>query len=445
MENISIIGTGYVGMILGACFSEIGHSVICVDLDDTRVNDINNKIPPIHEAGLQELLEKNVGINLVATNDLYEAVLNSDYTFITVGTPFKEDYIDLAFIKESVRQIGLALKDKPTYHTVIVKSTVIPRTTSDVVKPIIEKYSKKNIGADIGLVMNPEFLREGLAVNDFMNPDRIVIGGYDKRASELVKSLYDCCFETDYILTDTTTAEMIKYAANSLLATLISFSNEIGNLCATVGVDSQEVEKGVHLDARFSPLINDERIFPSLISYLEAGCGFGGSCFPKDVKALHSFGEKQNVNMQILNSVIKVNNTQPRKIISILKNKVPNYKNKKDILILGAAFKANTDDIRESPTIPVIKSLIEMNLNVSLYDPVAGENMYKLFKDKISLETDLTSSIKRNDIIILMTMWDEFVDLPNIINNTKPEIDFIDGRRQIKKDSIKNYFGIGLG
>ena len=264
MENVSIIGTGYVGLILGACFSEIGHSVTCVDLDDTRVNDINNKIPPIHEAGLQTLLDKNVGINLVATKDLYEAVLNSDYTFITVGTPFKEDYIDLGFIKESVKQIGLALKDKSSYHTVIVKSTVIPRTTLDVVKPIIEKYSKKNIGDDIGLVMNPEFLREGLAIDDFMNPDRIVIGGCDKKASNLVKSLYDCYFETDYILTDTTTAEMIKYTANSLLATLISFSNEIGNLCANVGIDSKEVEKGVHLDERFSPLVNDKRVFPSI-------------------------------------------------------------------------------------------------------------------------------------------------------------------------------------
>ena len=430
MAKISIIGTGYVGLISGACFSEIGHHVTCVDLDDTKVNNINNKTPPIHEVGLQELLDKNVGINLFATNDLHEAVLNSDYTFIAVGTPYKEDYIDLTFIKESVKQIGLALKDKSSYHTVIVKSTVIPKTTSDVVKPIIEKYSKKNVGTDIGLVMHP---------------DRVVIGGSDKKASELVKALYDCYFDTDYILTDTTTAEMIKYSANSLLATLISFSNEIGNLCTAVGIDSQEVERGVHLDARFSPFINDKRVFPSSITYLEAGCGFGGSCFPKDVRALHAFGEKQNVSMQMLNSVIKINNAQPQKIISILKNKVPNYKNKKDILILGAAFKANTDDIRESATIPVIEALIEMKFNISLYDPIAGKNMQKLFKDKISLEEDLTSSIKSNDIVILMTMWDEFIDLPNIINKTKPDIDLIDGRRQINKNSVKNYFGIGLG
>ena len=445
MAKISIIGTGYVGLISGACFSEIGHHVTCVDLDDTKVNNINNKTPPIHEVGLQELLDKNVGINLFATNDLHEAVLNSDYTFITVGTPYKEDYIDLTFIKESVKQIGLALKDKSSYHTVIVKSTVIPKTTSDVVKPIIEKYSKKNVGTDIGLVMNPEFLREGVAIDDFMHPDRVVIGGTDKKVTELVKALYDCYFDTDYILTDTTTAEMIKYSANSLLATLISFSNEIGNLCAAVGIDSQEVERGVHLDARFSPFINDKRVFPSSIIYLEAGCGFGGSCFPKDVRALHAFGEKQNVSMQMLNSVIKINNAQPQKIISILKNKVPNYKNKKDILILGAAFKANTDDIRESATIPVIEALIEMKFNISLYDPIAGKNMQKLFKDKISLEEDLTSSIKSNDIVILMTMWDEFINLPNIINKTKPDIDLIDGRRQIKKNSVKNYFGIGLG
>tara|TARA_Y100000590_G_scaffold229380_1_gene258732 strand:- start:15530 stop:16867 length:1338 start_codon:yes stop_codon:yes gene_type:complete len=444
MAKISIIGTGYVGLISGACFSEIGHHVTCVDIDEAKVNNINSKTPPIHEVGLQELLNKNVGVTLFATNDLHEAVLNSDYTFIAVGTPYKKDYIDLTFIKESVKQIGLALKDKSSYHTVIVKSTVIPKTTSDVVKPIIEKYSKKKVGTEIGLVMNPEFLREGVAIDDFMNPDRVVIGGSDEYASELVKSLYDFYFDTDYILTDTTTAEMIKYSANSLLATLISFSNEIGNLCATVGVDSQEVERGVHLDERFSPFVNKKRVFPSSIKYIEAGCGFGGSCFPKDVRALHAFGEKQNVSMQMLNSVININNAQPQKIISILKNKVPNYKNKKNILILGAAFKANTDDIRESATIPVIEALIEMEFNISLYDPVAGKNMQKLFKDKISLEEDLTSSIQSNDIVILMTMWDEFIDLPNIINKTKPDIDLIDGRRQIKKNSVKNYFGIGL-
>lgn len=445
MAKISIIGTGYVGLISGACFSEIGHHVTCVDLDEDKINSINSKKPPIHEAGLQELLDKNVGVSLFATNDLHDAVLNSDYTFIAVGTPYKGDYIDLTFIKESVKQIGLALKDKSDYHTVIVKSTVIPKTTSEVVKPIIEKYSQKNVGTDIGLVMNPEFLREGVAINDFMNPDRVVIGGYDKHSSKLVKLLYDFYFDTDYILTDTTTAEMIKYSANSLLATLISFSNEIGNLCATIGVDSQEVEKGVHLDERFSPLVNNKRVFPSSIKYLEAGCGFGGSCFPKDVRALHAFGKKQNLSMQMLNSVININNTQPHEIISILKNKVPDYKNKKNILILGAAFKSNTDDIRDSATIPVLEELLKMKFNISLYDPIAGKNMQQLFKEKITLEDNLASSIKINDIVILMTMWDEFINLPNIINKINPEIDLIDGRRQIDKNSVKNYFGIGLG
>ena len=445
MAKISIIGTGYVGLISGACFSEIGHNVICVDLDEDKVKNINSKKPPIHEAGLQEILDKNVGVSLFATNDLHDAVLNSDYTFIAVGTPYNGDYIDLTFIEESVKQIGLALKDKLSYHTVVVKSTVIPKTTSEIVKPLIEKYSQKSVGADIGLVMNPEFLREGVAINDFMNPDRVVIGGYDEYSSNLVKSLYDFYFDTDYILTDTTTAEMIKYSANSLLATLISFSNEIGNLCATIGVDSKEVEKGVHLDERFSPLVDNVRVFPSSIKYLEAGCGFGGSCFPKDVKALHAFGKKQNLSMQMLNSVININDAQPHEIISILKNRVPNHKDKKNILILGAAFKSNTDDIRESATIPVIEKLLEMKFNISLYDPIAGKNMQELFKEKIILEEDLASCIKTNDIVILMTMWDEFINLPNIINKIKPEIDLIDGRRQIDKNSVKNYFGIGLG
>ncbi len=445
MAKISIIGTGYVGLISGACFSEIGHHVTCVDIDESKVGCINNKIPPIHENGLEELLNKNAGNTLFATTELHEAVLNSDYTFIAVGTPYKKDYIDLTFIKEAVKQIGVALKDKSTYHVVIVKSTVIPKTTSNVIKPLLEEFSQKSVGANIGLVMNPEFLREGVAINDFMNPDRVVIGGSDKYANELVKSLYDFYFKTDYVLTDSTTAEMIKYSANSLLATLISFSNEIGNLCSAIGVDSQEVEKGVSLDERFSPFVNNERVFPNSIKYLEAGCGFGGSCFPKDVKALCSFGVSQNVNMQLLNSVININNVQPLKIISILKNKVPNYKDKKNILILGAAFKSNTDDIRESATIPVISSLLEMHTKISVYDPIAGENIKNLFHEKISVKDDLEASIRENDIIILMTMWDEFIDLPEIINMNNPDVDLIDGRRQIRKDSVKNYYGIGLG
>ncbi len=284
--NISVIGTGYVGLVSGVCLSEKGHRVTCVDNDKVKVDLINNKISPIHEKGLDKLLNKNFGNNLNATTNLYESVINSDVSLIAVGTPFDGELINLNYIREVSKEIGLALKDKKTYHVVIVKSTVIPGTTDDVVIPILEKYSGKKIQVDFGVGMNPEFLREGVAVEDFMNPDRIVLGGTDIKTHEIMEEIYKVFRGTDILKTSNMTAEMIKYASNSLLATMISFANEIGNFCENLeGVDIVDVMNGVHLDKRVSPILEDgRRIFPGLVSYLEAGCGFVVSCFPKDVK-----------------------------------------------------------------------------------------------------------------------------------------------------------------
>ena len=253
--KISIVGTGYVGLVSGACLAELGHQVVCVDVDPRKIDMILTKNPPIYERGLQELLDRNVPGRLTATTDLKKAVLESELSMIAVGTPFDGTVIDLKYIRNVAAEIGAVLRQKPGYHMVVVKSTVVPGTTTDVVTPILEEASGKKAGRDFGVGMNPEFLREGEAIEDFMNPDRIVLGGIDERSIDALNELYSVFPDADIVRTDPRTAEMIKYTANSLLATLISFSNEIANLCAAQKVDVAEVMKGVHLDRRFSPIL----------------------------------------------------------------------------------------------------------------------------------------------------------------------------------------------
>ena len=304
--KISVVGTGYVGLVSGVCLADRGHQVICVDKDEGKVAKISSGVAPIHEKGLDDLLARNLEKTLQATTDLRSAVHSTDLSLIAVGTPFDGTKIDTGYVEQAATQIGEALRDKDTYHVVVVKSTVVPGTTDELVLTALEKASGKKAGVDFGVGMNPEFLREGEAIDDFMNPDRIVLGGLDERTHRTLTKVYEPFQGVDVILTNNKTAEMIKYAANSLLATLISFSNEIGNLCSSIGgIDALEVMHGVHLDKRFSPLLpGGERIRPGFISYLEAGCGFGGSCFPKDVKALIAHGGKLATSMRLLESVI---------------------------------------------------------------------------------------------------------------------------------------------
>jgi len=276
--KVSVAGTGYVGLVSGVCLAELGHDVVCVDIDKDKVEKINSAIPPIYEKGLEALLKKNTASGkLTAVTDLKSAVLNSDITLIAVGTPFDGERIDLTYIKSVSEEIGKAIAEKSSYHVVVVKSTVVPGTTDDVVLPIIEKASGKKLGIDFSVGMNPEFLKEGEAIVDFMYPDRIVYGASDSKGLSSIRTLYDVFPDVTKLETDNRTAEMIKYTANSLLATMISFSNEIANLCAITGVDVTQVTKGVHLDKRLSPILEDgTRITPSITTYIEAGCGFGG-------------------------------------------------------------------------------------------------------------------------------------------------------------------------
>ncbi len=443
--RISVIGTGYVGLISGLCLSEKGHKVVCIDNNQKKIDKIKKGDCIIYEEGLEKLLRKNLGKNFSVSNDLTKSILETDISIIAVGTPYDGKSIDLKYIKKVSEEIGTAIKSKLNYHLIVVKSTVVPGTTDTLVLPTIEKKSGKKVGIHFGVGMNPEFLREGNAVDDFMNPDRIVIGSYDEKSASMMKEIYKPFKGIDIISTNNKTAEMIKYANNSFLATLISFSNEIGNLCLSQkDTDVIEVLKGVHLDNRVSPIIKKfGRVQTGITSYLESGCGFGGSCFPKDVKALISYGKKNNLKMELLNSVININKEQPLKLIKIIKK---HYKNIRDmnISVLGLSFKPGTDDMRESPSIPIIKSLIKMNAKVTVYDPIAMNESRRILKNlKIKYGTSLKKTVIGSQIIILVTSWPEFKSLKLVVSKMEKQPLVIDGRRFLHKKDFQRYEGLG--
>ncbi|HTY90339.1 MAG TPA: UDP-glucose/GDP-mannose dehydrogenase family protein [Methanocella sp.] len=413
--RISIIGTGYVGTVTGTCFAHLGNDVICVDVDSKRVESMNAGIPPIYEEGLEELLKAHAGKNLKATLDYDEAIANSDISFICVPTPTDESgKIDLRFVKEASRSIGQRLKKKNSYHVVVVKSTVVPQTTQSAITPILEEASGKKAGIDFGVGMNPEFLREGKAVHDFMHPDRIVIGGDDPKAQGIIKSLYKG-YKCPILEVDTKTAEMIKYVSNSFLATKISFSNEVGNICKRLGIDTYKVMEGVGLDARISPY------------FLSSGLGFGGSCFPKDVKALIGKAAEVDYEPELLKTVLLVNEHQPQMLLRLLKIHVPDLRGKR-VAVLGLAFKNDTDDIRESRAIPVIGSLLAEGAHVVAYDPMATGHMKRVYPN-IEYAKTADEALVDADACIVATEWAEFRKLNSFDKMRKPVV--IDGRKMI--------------
>ena len=444
--KLSVIGTGYVGLVSGVCFAEKGHDVVCVDVDESKVDQINRGEPPIHESGIEDLLRRNLKHRFRATTDLKQAVLESELSIIAVGTPFEGEEIDLRFIKEVTSAIGKVLREKSDYHVVVVKSTVVPGTTDDIVRPLLEEASGKEVGKDFGLGMNPEFLREGEAVHDFLFPDRIILGGYDDRTLDALEKLYLPFDRVPTLRTNPRTAETVKYTANSLLATMISFSNEIGNLCSAIGdVDVVDVMRGVHLDKRLSPLLsNGERIKPAFTTYLEAGCGFGGSCFPKDVKALISYAKRVGNPMRILKAVMDVNAAQPRKVLALLEKHFPDLAGVR-VTVLGLAFKPGTDDMRESPAIPIINELLDKNAVVKGFDPVAQHEASKIFgEDSLLFAATLPEAIEDAEVVVLLTRWPDFESLPNLIAALPEPPLLIDGRRMLAKDNFPRYDGIGL-
>lgn len=440
--KISIIGTGYVGLVTGACLAEKGHQVVCVDVNTERVRGLNNAQPPIHEAGLEDLLRKHVPRRLTATTDLRAAVLDSDITMIAVGTPFGGKEIDLGAVLGAAAQIGTALRDKPSYHLVVVKSTVVPGTTDGPVQHALEQAAGKKVGATLGLGMNPEFLSEGEAVHDFLFPDRIVIGGVDERSTQLLAQMYEPFpAEVPRLRTNPRTAEMIKYASNALLANLISFTNELANLGASIGgIDTVDVMRGVHLSQYFRGR-NDEGL-PPITSFLKAGCGFGGSCLPKDVSALVAQGKTLGLPMPLLGAVLQTNHDQPEVMVALLKKHWPRLEGLR-VAVLGLAFKPGTNDIRESPAFPIMRGLLREGATLKAHDPIANREASAAFMEpRVTYCDVLDAAIVDVDAVIVVTPWPEFRDLPARLNGR--QLLFVDGRRAYDKHAFERYEGIGL-
>lgn len=421
--NISVIGTGYVGLTTAVGFAVEGHRVYCVDIDQNKIDMINSGKAPIYEENLeehlQEVLEKGL---LTATTDLADAIEKTDISFICVGTPSNDDgSIDLKYVRQVSKDVGNIIRDKDRYHVFTIKSTVVPGTTEESLK-IIEDASGKRCGPDFGMCMTPEFLQEGKAMQDFFNPSRIVIGSFDERSLDMIKQLYKNT-DAPIVECDLKTAEMIKYVSNSLLAAKISFSNEVGNICKKLAIDTYKVMEGVGLDSRINP------------KFLNSGCGFGGSCFPKDVKALIAKAKELGCTAKILDEIMNTNENQKTIVVDMLKDKM-DIKGK-TICLLGLAFKQDTDDIREAPSINVIKELLDAGAIVQAYDPKAEENMKEIYPS-VTYAKSASDALKNVDACIVLTEWKEFENLKNEDFNGIPVIE----GRKILKSSVENRDGI---
>jgi len=420
--NISIAGSGYVGLVTGAGFASNGHKVICIDTDENKVNQINHGISPFYEVDFDSLLSSCVNRkrSLKASAD-YQEIAESDITFICVNTPNNsEQDVDISQIIDSTTEIGLALAKKNSYHIVVIKSTVSPGTTESIVIPILEKCSFKKAGTDFGIAVNPEFLQEGRAVHCFFNPDRIIIGEYDRRTGDILQEIYQD-FLAPTIRTDIRTAEMIKHASNAFLATKISFINEIGNICKKLGIDIYEVAEAMSLDYRISP------------HFLEAGLGFGGSCLPKDARTLISAAKDLGYEPQLLQAVLEVNRKQPLRMVELARAKMGNLKGKR-LAILGIAFKPNTNDIRGSLAIPIIEELLKERAIPIIYDPQALENARKILGERVLYSNSAKEAVDKSDCVLIVTDWDEFKDRE--IYRGKM---VIDGRRTLLEKQGINY------
>jgi UDPglucose 6-dehydrogenase len=425
--KISIMGTGYVGLSTGVGFAKKGNSVLCFDIAKEIVERINRKEPTFYEPLMKDALREAVSKNLLkATADLNFAVTNSDVTFLCVPTPSQKDgSLDVSYIEKASASLGKALKGKG-YHLVVVKSTVLPETTENVVLPALEKYSGKKCGRDFGLCMNPEFLREGSALTDFLKPHRVIIGEFDKKSGDALERLYKD-FDCPVLRTGIKTAEMIKYVSNAFLATKISFSNEIGNVCKRIGVDVYEVMRGVGMDRRISP------------DFLDAGIGFGGSCFPKDVDAIISKAKTLGESPIIMESVIKLNRDQPLRMIELLKKRI-DIKNKR-ICVLGLAFKPGTDDIREAPSVAIVDRLLKEGAVINAYDPKAMEK-FRVKYPQIVYFNSAKEALKNADACLILTEWDEFRNLGENDFNLMNKKVVIEGRRILDRKKFQGFEGI---
>lgn len=432
--HIAVIGTGYVGIVSGACLADFGMKVICVDKDKEKIEMLKKGIIPFYEPGLEELVRKNIKAErLYFTTDLEEAVKNSLVIFICVGTPSNPDgSADLSQIKD----VALSLAEVIDEYKVIVTKSTVPVGTNRWIKSLIDANKKVDVAIDI--ISNPEFLREGAAIEDFMHPDRVIIGGESAYAIAIIKDIYRPLYlaETPFIITDLETAELIKYASNAFLATKITFINEIANFCEKVGADVTVVAKGMGLDVRIGA------------KFLNPGPGFGGSCFPKDVKALVYHGRLVSSPFKILEAVLEANEKQKLKVVEKIETLLEDVKGK-TISILGLSFKPNTSDVRESPALVVIPALLKKGAKVKVYDPVAMEEFKKTITNlEIEYSSTPLECAKDSNCLVILTEWNEFrfLDLSQIKKVMKTPI-LIDMRNiydpSIAKKLGFSYSGIG--
>ena len=393
--NISVIGSGYVGLITGACFAEFGLHVTCVDNDLNKIKSLKKGLVPFYEPGLEELMQRNIAAGRMEfTSNIAEALDSSLVVFIAVGTPPRGDgSADMRYVEGVAKEMAKHIK---SYKVIVTKSTV-PVGTGEKVRKIISKHLKESVDFDV--VSNPEFLREGAGIEDFMRPNRVVIGASSDQATAIMKDLYQPLYllETPIVITDVKTAELIKYASNAFLATKISFINELANLCEVVGANVQTVSKGMGLDRRIGP------------KFLHAGPGYGGSCFPKDTLALQQIGKENNVDLGIIAATIKTNEYQKEKAAEQIISSMGKVKGK-TICMLGLSFKPNTNDIRDAPSLFIIKKLLKAVAKIRAYDPVAMEDA-KVEFPKITYCKDTYEAVKGADAVVLVTEWNQFRNL----------------------------------
>lgn len=436
--KVAIVGSGYVGLVTGTCFAEVGIDVTCVDIDQKKIENLKNGIIPIYEPGLEEMVHRNMKKDrLHFTTSIAEALQDCEVIFSAVGTPPDEDgSADLQYVISVARDCGKFMKD---YILIVTKSTVPVGTADKVRKAVAEELKNRGVSIDFDVASNPEFLKEGAAIDDFLKPDRIVVGCDSQRAEDLMKALYKPFTLNGHpvIFMDITSAEMTKYAANSMLATKISFMNDIANLCEIVGADINMVRRGIGSDSR----IGNKFIYP--------GVGYGGSCFPKDVKALIHTADEFNYNLRVLKAVEAVNDDQKEVLVNKLELHYKGDLRGKTVALWGLSFKPQTDDMREAPSLVIIKKLLEAGVKVKAYDPVAMNEAKRILGDSIYYAPDQYDALIDADCLMLVTEWPEF-KFPNfnIVNKLLKSPVIFDGRNIYEIAEMKRkgftYYCIGV-
>lgn len=434
--NITIVGTGYVGLVSGTCFAELGSNVTCVDVNKEKIENLKKGIIPIYEPGLESMISKNVNADRLHFSTMLEDVINdSEIIFIAVGTPSEDDgSADLKYVIDVAKTIGKSINK---YLVVVVKSTVPVGTSNKVKQAIQQQIEKRKVEVEFDVASNPEFLKEGDAIDDFMKPDRVVIGVETEKAKAMMTKLYQPILLNNFrvIFMDIPSAEMTKYAANAMLATRISFMNDIANLSELVGADVNMVRRGIGSDTR----IGNKFLYP--------GCGYGGSCFPKDVKALIKTARDHGYNLSVLNAVEDVNEKQKSILFDKYKKHYNGRTKGKKVAIWGLAFKPGTDDMREAPSLVLIDSLLNDGCEVSVYDPVAMDECRRIVGDKVKYAKDLYDTVLDAEVIFHVTEWKEF-RMPNwevIKRSMKPNPVMIDGRNVFDHETLSGYIYYGIG